>query len=104
MTEPPLEPRTHARHHDPRTSHEAAAQLSDKQTMMRRLLWAFLAQPLTAEQAADACGYGAESGAWKRVSDLANRGLIEDTDATRLGRSGRSQIVWRITNNGRNAL
>jgi hypothetical protein len=100
-----LTPRTHARGTDPSTSRAAAAQLSDKRTMMRRLLLAyFVYGPLTAEEAADVCGYTAESGAWKRCSDLALHGLIDDTPLRRTGRSGRAQLVRAITDAGRKAI
>ena len=99
-----VDPRTHARSTDPVTSHDAAARLSDKATMMRRLLRAHYARPLTAEEASDLCGYDAADGAWKRVSDLANAGLIEDTGQRRTARSGREQVVRAITEAGREAL
>lgn len=99
-----LDPHTHARTTDPATSHLAARQLADKTTMLRRLLWAYAARPMTAEEASDYCGYSAEDGAWKRASDLAARGLIVDTDYNRPGRSGRLQIVRAITQAGRDAL
>ena len=95
-----LLPKTHARSGDPATSHAAARQLSDKTTMMRRLLVAFGSRAMTAEEAADACSFTAEEGAWKRVSDLANLGLIEDTGQTRQSRAGRAQVVRRITQEG----
>lgn len=104
MTTGPLDPRTHARSADPWTSHAAAERLAKKTTMLRRLLYAYAARPMTAEEAAEYCGYSAEDGAWKRSSDLAARGLIEDTDTARPGRSGRLQIVRRITDEGLNAL
>lgn len=99
-----LDPHTHARTTDPATSHRAAQRLTDKTTMLRRLLWAYAVKPMTAEEAADYCQYSAEDGAWKRSSDLAARGLIADTDYARPGRSGRLQIVRAITQEGRNAL
>lgn len=107
MTDQPLfdlDPLTHARTGDPDTSHTAAVRLSDKRTMMRTLLVAFNRRPLTSEEAADICGYDASSGAWKRVSDLHQLGLIEDTGLRRVGRSGRAQMVRRITGDGRAAL
>jgi hypothetical protein len=104
MTGPDLDPRTHARTSDPGTSHEAAARLTNKRTMMRRLLTEFLRRPMTAWEAGEACGYSADEGAWKRVSDLANEGWVEDTGATRIGPKNRRQIVWAITDDGRAAL
>jgi hypothetical protein len=92
-----LDPHTHARAGDPDTSHAAARQL-EARTMLRRLLLAYADHDsLTAEEAADACGYTADEGAWKRCSDLANQGLVEDTGERRLARSGRWQMARQIT-------
>lgn len=99
-----LDPHTHARTEDPGTSHAAAAQLSSKRTMMRRLLTQYASVWLTAEEAALACGFTAADGAWKRVSDLLNAGLLEDSGQLRTGSSGRAQRVLRITAAGREAL
>lgn len=98
-----LDPRTHARRADPDTSHEAAARLSDKTTILRNLLDAFMDGPLTADEAALVAGYAPTSGAWRRVSDLTVRGLVEDTGDTRPGVSGRPQMVRGITEAGRQA-
>lgn len=98
-----LDPRTHARTTDPDTSHEAAARLGPAGTMMAALLGAFLDADLTCEQAALSCGYEPER-ASKRVSDLANVEWITDTGERRVGRTGRRQIVWHITDNGVLAL
>lgn len=95
-----LDPRTHARTDDPDTSRAAAHALGDQAARMRRLLAAFAVGPMTAEEAADAAGFGPEEGAWKRVSDLARLGLIADTPQRRTGRSGRAQIVRAITADG----
>jgi hypothetical protein len=66
--------------------------------MRRRLLMAYADHAdLTAEEAADVCGYDPEAGAWKRCSDLAVAGLIEDTGERRPARSGRQQMARRIT-------
>lgn len=101
-----LDPATHARREDPDTSHAAAAQLSDKAAMMRRLLSAYSWAPdgLTAEEAATFAGYAPADGAWKRVSDLSARGWIEDTGRRRYASTGRLQIVRGITHAGRQAL
>jgi hypothetical protein len=98
-----LDPRTHARKGDPDTSHDAASKLSDQTTMMRTLLIAFTDGPLTAEEAADWCGYDPWASS-KRVSDLALAGYIEDTGLRRPGESGREQIVRAITDKGVAAL
>lgn len=96
-----LDAHTHARTTDPDTSQAAAHEIGDsRQTMIRHLLRAYSIRPstgLTAEEAADWCRYTAESGAWKRVSDLAQLGWIEDTGSRRTARSGRGQMVRRIT-------
>jgi|KBSMisStaDraftv2_1062788.scaffolds.fasta_scaffold356290_2 hypothetical protein len=99
-----LDPHTHARRGDPDTSHAAAQQL-DGTTMLRRLLLAYADHPdLTAEEAAEVCGYDAEAGAWKRCSDLANAGLVEDTGDRRVASTGRHQMARRITLAGIAAL
>lgn len=101
-----LDPHTHARTSDPRTSHAAAHRLAHRETMLRRLLVEFERYPagLTAEESSTFAGYTADDGAWKRVSDLALRGWIEDTGRNRIASSGREQIVRRITAAGRKAL
>lgn len=95
---------THARTDDPDTSKAAAARLSDKATMMRKLLKCFSVRSLTSDEAVWLAGYLPADGAWKRVSDLAAKGLIEDTGERRPGDSGRAQMVRRITDKGREAL
>lgn len=107
---PHLDPATHARTSDPATSHAAAAQLSDKATMLRTLLavygseFAGFCDGLTAEESAGVAQYTAADGAWKRVSDLLRAGQLEDTSITRPGSSGRQQRVLRITEQGQQAL
>lgn len=99
-----LDPHTHARTTDPETSAAAARSLSDKTTMLTRLLAAYHNRRvggLTAEEATDEAGYEADDGAWKRVSDLRGMGLIEGTDQSRIGRAGRLQMVLRITDLGK---
>jgi hypothetical protein len=96
------EPRKLARSSDPDTSHAAARMLSGKAGTMRfRLLWVFKFNEYTAEEAAFHTDFTAADGAWKRVSDLLNDGLIEPTGETRPGTSGRQQRVLRITEKGR---
>lgn len=94
-----LDPRTHARRSDPDTSHDAAARLGDQRSLMGKLLVVFLDGDRTAEQASLSLGLVPER-ANKRVSDLSNLGLIEDTGERRVGRAGRNQIVWTITRAG----
>ena len=95
-----IDPRKHARTSDPATSHAAAAQLSDKATMAARLLVTYLERELTADEAMRAAGYAPADGTWRRVSDLDKLGLIESTGETRLGESGRHQLVRAITTAG----
>ena len=100
-----LDPRAHARRTDPDTSHAAAAQLSAKDHMMRRLLAAYLAAgDLSTDEAVSRAGYTARDGAWKRVSDLAGLGYLIETGERRTGSSGRKQLVRRITDAGVIAL
>lgn len=101
-----LDPTSHARRTDPETSHESARRLSDKSVMIRALLRTFDAWPtgLTAEEAAAFAGYAPAAGAWKRVSDLAAFGWIEDTGRTRIATTGRPQVVRAITDEGRRVL
>lgn len=97
----------HARRTDPTSSHQAAAQLSSKHTMMRTLLNVFNAHAeagLTAEEACALAGYGPGDGAWKRVSDLKRQGLIVGTDRERVTASHRMAQVLTITDKGRGAL
>lgn len=103
LFDPP--PRTLVRLEDPETSHAAARTLSGKAgTMRRRLLETFAQGDYTAEEAASMAGYRAADGAWKRVSDLANAGLIEWGGDTRQASSGRRQRVLVITPLGLEAL
>lgn len=96
-----------ARSSDPTTSREAAESLSDyRKTMAKSLLKAFKenSEGLTAEEASLLCGYSAEHGAWKRVSDLRNAGYIEPkivdgVEATRVSSSNRKQRVMVLSQN-----
>ena len=99
-----MDPRTHARRTDPDTSRLAAHQLTDKSTMLTRLLTTYLDTDRTADEAARAAGYGPSDGAWKRVSDLAQLGYLIETGARRKGNAGRLQLVRRITDEGVIAL
>src|SRR4249920_2245228 len=103
----PTDPRTLARSADPPTSHAAAERLDAGRagTVRRRLLAQFVRYPsLTADEATSAAGFDASDGAWKRVSDLKNLGLVEATGETRAGSSGRQQQVLRATEAGREAM
>jgi hypothetical protein len=81
---------------DPDTSHAAEAQLdkTGRQTMQRKLL--AVIDKRTSEEATSVAGYSKADGAWKRVSDLRNAGLIRDSGDRRRGSSGRMQIVWEV--------
>ena len=89
---------------DPDTSVDAAYSIKPDK-MMGELLMAFYTHPhgLTADEAADKCGYTDEDGAWRRVSDLLYCGVIDivrtptGRAVTRPGRRGRSQQVKAIT-------
>lgn len=100
-----LNPTTHARVSDPDTSHAAAAALSPKATMLRRLLVAYREYgPQTTDEVIVSAGFGPVDGAWKRVSDLLHLGLIEDTGDRRPGLSGRDQRVCQISEAGQEYL
>lgn len=95
----------HARTTDPATSHEAAARLTDKHTMMRTLLLVFAAHDgLSAEEACRMAGYGPADGGWKRVSDLKNLGWILPTGNTTTSSQNRRVAVLAITAEGREQL
>lgn len=83
---------------DPDTSHAAERSLSKeaRSAMMSRLLAAVRERPMTSEEASAAAGITGWQGS-KRMSDLANKGLIVDSGARRAGSSGRMQIVWNHT-------
>jgi hypothetical protein len=91
---------------DPDTSHLAAQALSGKAgTMRRRILKVYAnGAELTAEEAAFNAGFGPADGPWKRISDLLNAGLLEDTGERRKAHSGRLQRVLRVSEAGRRAL
>ena len=85
-----------ARTTDPVTSHEAARKVQ-RDTMLANLISVFeKSSGMTAEEAATAAGYTAADGAWKRVSDLINAGVLVDTGQTRAGSSGRQQRVLKV--------
>ena len=111
-TEPPLDGQLtvydaipHARTSDPATSHESAARLADKHTMMRTLLLVFAGHTaLSAERAAHLAGYGPEDGAWKRVSDLKRLGWVDPTGDTTLSSQGRRVALLAVSEKGRQQL
>lgn len=79
---------------DPATSHDAAAQLTTRQSLCDQMLAQYRRIPSTNEEAALRAGQVPEK-MTKRTADLKNAALIADTGVTRLGSSGRAQIVWR---------
>lgn len=87
---------------DPATSHAGAASVAMRSGSQRhQLLRAFGRHPsLNADKAWAATAIPEGSCYWKRVSELAQAGLIEPTGATFPGRSGEAQTVYRITDAG----
>jgi len=83
---------------------------TSRYTLAGRLLHAFYMDPgtgLTADEARISAGMGAESGSWKRFSDLRTAGLITGMEdehgglVLRPGEAGVMQQVWVITPHGR---
>ena len=95
---PLVQLQSHARATDPSTSVDAARLLgTHAESMATKLLQVYRSvQDATADEAASQAGYTRAQGAWKRVSDLLNAGLIEDTGQTRQGQQGRAQRVLRV--------
>jgi hypothetical protein len=97
------EPKKLARREDPDTSKAAAEALAGKAgSMRRRLLQVYASRlRLTAEGAATLAGFTPADGAWKRVSDLLNLGLIYDTgEHAPSPTTGRQQRLLAITELG----
>lgn len=84
-----------ARRSDPVTSRMAASKVN-RATMIAKLTDVYRLGDFTAEEAAAKAGYSAADGAWKRVSDLIQSGVLVDTGNTRRGSSGRAQRVLRL--------
>lgn len=104
MTAPTLfdvEPHGAARRSDPQTSRDAAASmtgahLSRQQGQILELVreWG----DITAAEIARATGHTIQqSVAARRLTDLRDLGLIEDTGVTRPGNTGRMCTVWAPT-------
>lgn len=97
-----------ARKIDPITSKMAADSVKPKPYMMR-LLEQFAKRSQTSEMAAERADL-LHIGYWKRVSDLRRAGWITvrtDLKGTPLmwfNASGRRALVWKITDEGREAL
>jgi hypothetical protein len=104
---PDFQPHEHSRTDDPDTSHAAAQQVVDAPEVQRRVLAIFRLHPagLTDEQlidiyqdvhARDTRSRESVASPRKRRSDLSNSGLLVDSGARRLLRSGRHGIVWQL--------
>ena len=99
-----------ARESDPPTSHDAADH-HDGLSAQRRMVLAALADKGHATAYELLCHLATyrpivpqQSVIARRLTDLHELGLVEDTGTTRPGSSKRRLIVWRITNDGREAL
>jgi predicted transcriptional regulator len=90
-----FDPVAHRRRNHRKTSHDAAvSMLLTASGMMARILIALRsAGPATRTEISRMTGFS-DYQTSKRVSDLANKGLIRDTGKTRAGPSGREQTVW----------
>lgn len=84
-----------ARNDDPETSHDAAEAVTGsggRQRLSQRVLECIQQSPgLTAGEIEDATHI---KGAWKRVSDLRNLGLIKAGPARTYRPTGRHQLTW----------
>jgi hypothetical protein len=106
-------PEPGARSTDPGTSHAAARSMRDAVTGQRRLVlravaWAGRDGATAWDIVSDLTRRGIrppdQSVAARRLTDLHQAGLIEDTGTTRSGRSNRQLIVWRLTHTGQRAV
>jgi hypothetical protein len=102
-----------ARATDPATSHAAADSLDPfvLHKMRRHILGRMTRDPRDGLTAWDLTlilrrhyPYVAQNSVAKRLSDLRDAGMVEDTGTTRDGSSSRQLTVWRITADGRKAL
>ena len=84
-----VEPHTLARRIDPATSHEAAERaadaLSGQHADIAEVLRVF-GRPMASEEIEDVLGYPV----WRRMNELAKRGVIARTSETHRNRSGRN--------------
>lgn len=95
-----------ARATDPATSHEGARAVrlraSSQAAKLLRCYAAAGERGMTSEEAGIAAGLAIPGCSyWRRVSYLAEHGLIEQTDETRTSGAGCAQRVLRITDDGR---
>ena len=92
-----------ARHTDPETSRRAAASVKDvtqTQAGILRTLWQ-IGQGDDEDIYLYYGEYISESGLRTRRSELVRLGLVEDSGRRGLTASGRSCIIWRLTEQGR---
>lgn len=93
-----MDPRTHARRNDPRTSHAAASSINEASAtsiMSRIVLDLKTNGPAHFSLIARRTGIESAS-VWRRVSDLLTADVIEPTGATAKGDTGRAQRVYRL--------
>jgi predicted ArsR family transcriptional regulator len=100
-----------ARNTDPQTSHEAAARVSNTSATQRTILQ-LLAFPRSDEELVRAfeelaksglADYASPSGIRTRRAELTDMGYVEDSELRTKTASGRTAIVWMLTEAGRNA-
>ncbi len=100
-----------ARRSDPQTSHDAAASVKNG-TATQTIILQLLAFPRTDEElvtafeelmASGLAGYASPSGIRTRRAELTDRGYIQDSELRVRNKSGRTAIVWMLTEAGRNA-
>ena len=89
-------PEPSARRNDPNTSKSAARRLRSGTQLARLAVVYRNSEGLTDDEAGTLAGL-AQSGYWKRCSDLRKANIIEPTGDTRAGRSGEQQRVCRLT-------
>lgn len=98
--------RVPARDRDPLTSHLGADDVKVRGiTQRHKLLRAYgRGDDLTADEAVDRTNIPRRACYWKRVSELLDQGLLEDTGRMRHGDAGSFQRVCVITDKGREVL
>lgn len=96
--------KAHARHGDPDTSHDAAAETTHRIRALQQAVLAFAAQCSAGFLALDLNDhFGVTSSTYRtRRSELVDKGLITDSGERRaVGGKGRKHAVWKITPAGR---
>lgn len=90
---------------DPDTSRDAAEALGEHRwTLCLAILQAVAPGPLTVDGIQNAMGDADTYRVRRRVSDCHRCGWVMDSGRRKPGRSGRLQVVWAITENGRDHL